>query len=256
MAEAAQVKVAVVTGASRGIGRAIAERLAHDGHLVVVNYSENKSAADAAVKSISDSGGSAFALQADVGKLASIRAFYEALDSELIRRTGAPRFDVLVNNAGIAPGESIDQVSEELFDRVFAINVKGPFFMTQLGLSRLRDGGRIINVSSLVSRAAFPGYAAYAPTKGALNVFTTQQAAALGARGITVNAISPGPTDTDINAQWLRGNADAAKAVAGMTALGRVGQAADIAGVAAFLASADSAWVTGQYIEVSGGARL
>ncbi len=248
-------KIALVTGASRGIGRSVALRLAKNGASVVVHYGTNRDAADEVVAVIGQSGGTAFALQADVGSVAGIIGFYEALDRELVRRFGEARFDILVNNAGIAPRGRIEETTEEMFDRVFAVNVKGPFFMTQQALPRLRDGGRIINLCSIVVRIAVPEVAAYSPTKGAVEVLTRLLAAQLGPRGITVNAVAPGATDTDMNANWLR-NPEGRQSVISSTTLGRVGEPADIAAVVAFLASGDSGWVTGQCIEASGGAHL
>jgi NAD(P)-dependent dehydrogenase (short-subunit alcohol dehydrogenase family) len=248
-------KVAVVTGASRGIGRAIALRLAHDGALVCVNYRSNAEAATAAVAEIEASGGEAFALQADVGSGAELARFFKGLDDELTQRRGDPRFDILVNNAGVAEGGSIEATNEQAFDRVFATNVKGPFFTTQHALPRLRDGGRIINVSSNVSRHPVARFLPYCMTKAAINNFTEGLAGELGRRGITVNTLAPGLTATDMNASF-RKNAQIMKAFEGITAMGRVGRVEDIAAAASFLASSDAGWVTGQYVEASGGIGL
>jgi NAD(P)-dependent dehydrogenase (short-subunit alcohol dehydrogenase family) len=186
-----QGKVAVVTGASRGIGRAIALRLARDGALVCVNYHSNSEAAQAVVGEIQSSGGEAFALQADVGSVEELRRFFEALDAELTARRGDRRFDILVNNAGVAEGGSVTAATEDAFDRAFATNVKGPFFTTQHALPRLRDGGRVINISSNLSRRPMPMFLAYCMTKAAINNFTEGLAAELGRRGITVNTLPP-----------------------------------------------------------------
>ncbi len=248
-------KVAVVTGASRGIGRAIAQRLARDGALVCVNYRSNAEAAKATAAEIEAAGGGAFALQADVGSIEQLGRFFEALDAELAARRGDPRFDILVNNAGVADFGPVTTCTEEAFDRVFAVNVKGPFFTTQHALPRLRDGGRIINVSSNLSRHPMPQFLAYCMTKAAINNFTEGLAAELGRRGITVNTLAPGLTATDMNA-GMREDARVTQAFSAMTALGRVGTVEDIAAAAAFLASPDSGWVTGQYLEASGGLGL
>jgi len=248
-------KTAIVTGASRGIGRAIALKLAAEGAAVVVHYGTQRGAADTVVKEIAAAGGKAFALGADTGNVAAIREFWKQLDAELPRRFGRARIDILVNNAGIAPMATLDKLTEELLDRVLAVNLKGPMFMAQEAESRLNDGGRIVNLSSLTSRKAYPFYAAYAPTKGALNTLTRLLAQHFGPRGITVNAVSPGATDTDINAEWLR-NPEAQQMVAGQVALGRVGQAADIAPIVAALCLPENQWVTGQYIEANGGQAL
>jgi len=248
-------RIAVVTGASRGIGRAIALRLAQAGTTVVVHYGKNREAADEVVGRIERNGGASFAVQADMGSVADITKLCNILKEELARRFGEPRFDILVNNAGIATRVSLEETGEEQFDRLFSVNVKGPFFMVQQALPLLRDNGRIINLSSIVTRLATPRVAAYSMTKGAINTMTLLLAAQLGPRGITVNAVAPGATDTDMNANWLSIPGER-ESVAGVTALGRVGAPLDIARVVNFLASPDSGWVTGQCIEVSGGMHL
>ena len=246
-------KTAVVTGASSGIGRAIAVRLAHDGALVAVHGRDLQAAAET-VRSIESAGGRAFAVTGDFGSIADIRRLLTALDAELIARTGSAKFDILVNNASIAEVATIEETSEALFDRHFAINVKAMYFLTKDALSRLKDGGRIVNVSSSGTRFAEPSHSAYYMTKGAVNNLTLTLAQQLGKRAITVNSLAPGVTDTRINAGWL--DEGAKRYISGQTALGRVGMPEDMAGVAAFLASDDSRWVTGQFIEASGGLRL
>ena len=245
-------KIAVVTGASRGIGTAIALRLAKNGASVVVNYQKNAEAAAAVVREI---GGEAFTLQGDVGSVAGIRQFFQALDAELTKRHGSPHFDILVNNAGIGRGGTVETTTEEIFDELMAVNVKGSFFVTQEAISRLRNGGRIINLSSALSKYPYPRMTAYSMGKAAINHFTLILAADLGKRGITVNAIGPGLTVTDFTAH-ARQDPNAVHAVSAHTALGRLGEAEDIAGVAAWLVSDDARWVTGQYIEASGGIGL
>lgn len=247
--------VALVTGASRGIGRAIALRLAKDGAKVAVHYGRNQDAANEVVQSITSNGGTAFLVQAELDTLKGVYALYDALDAALIERTGTSQFDILVNNAGIVLRATIENTTEEMFDQSFAVNVKAPFFLIQQALPRLRDGGRIINLSSSVTRVAAPGTAAYNLTKGAINTLTLTLAAQLGSREITVNSVAPSATDTDMNASWLR-QPESQQSIASMTALGRVGQAEDIADVVAFVASPDSHWMTGQYIEASGGFHL
>jgi NAD(P)-dependent dehydrogenase (short-subunit alcohol dehydrogenase family) len=244
-----QGKIAVVTGASRGIGRAIALRLARDGALVAVNYQKNADAAAAVVREIGDE---AFAIQGDVGSVAGIRQFFQALDAELTKRRGSNQFDILVNNAGIGKQGTVETTTEGVFDELFAVNVRGPFFVTQQAISRLRDGGRIINLSSALSKHPYPPMAAYSMGKAAINHFTVNLAAELGKRGITANAIGPGLTATDFTAH-TRQDPQVVQAVSAHTALGRLGEAQDIAGAAAWLASDDAGWVTGQYIEASGG---
>jgi 3-oxoacyl-[acyl-carrier protein] reductase len=248
-------RVALVTGASRGIGRAIALSLAKDGIMVAVHYNKQRSAAEEVVFEIGRSGGAAFALQADIAEVASITALYTSFDAELKKRTGEAKFDILVNNAAIGEAGTIESTSVELFDQLFAVNARGPFFMIQNALPRLRDFGRIINISSCVTRLAFPDVAAYSATKGAINVLTVLLASQLGERGITVNAVAPGATETDMNTRWLN-NAEERRKVKNKTAMGRVGKPQDIAGLVSYLASQNSAWVTGQYIEASGGIGL
>lgn len=188
--------VALVTGASRGIGRAIALELARQGACVAVHYGRHKDGADETVRAIEAADGKAFAIGADLARLASIDTLFEQLDRELAGR-GLPTLSILVNNAGIGGGGSLSQTTEEMFDQLFATNVRSVFFVAQRAVPRLRDGGRIVNISSMVALAAYPGSIAYAMTKAALNSFTRSLAVAMGPRGITVNAVAPGATDTD-----------------------------------------------------------
>jgi len=250
-----QDNIAVVTGASRGIGRAIAIRLAQAGAPVVVNYQKDSAAATATVQEITAAGGNAFAVQGDIGSIDGIRQFFELLDAEFTKRHGCNRFDILVNNAGIGRQGTVETTTEAVFDELMAVNVKGPFFVAQQAMPRLRDGGRIINLSSALSKIAYPQMAAYAMGKAAINHLTLILAAELGKRQITVNAIGPGLTVTDFTVH-ARQNPCVVQEVSAHTALGRLGEAEDIAGVAAWPASDDARWVTGQYIEASGGAGL
>ena len=249
-------KVAVVTGGSRGIGRAIALRLARDGALVCVNYHGNAEAARSVVGEIEAAGGEAFALQADVGSVEQLGRFFEALDAELTARRGDRRFDILVNNAGISRRSPTATATEADFDRVFATNVKGPFFTTQHAIPRLRDGGRVINVSSNLSRRPMAIATAYCMTKAAIDTFTVALAGELGGRGITVNTLAPGLTATDLNAEFRAADPGIEPTFSAITALGRIGAAEDIAAAASLLASPDAGWVTGQYFEASGGLGL
>lgn len=253
--KASKQKVALVTGASRGIGRAIALRLAKDGFSVVVHYNRNQKGAAATVGEIEKNDGRAFAVQADLGSLKGVRALFKATDERLREALGTREFDVLVNNAGISFIAGIEDTSETQFDQLVAVNMKAPFFIIQGALPRLRDGGRIINVSSATSRIAYPEKTAYAMTKAALNTLTLSLAKELGPRGITVNALAPGIVDTDFHGEWLR-NPKARRFAASLTALGRVGLAEDIADVAAFLASPDARWITGAFINATGGSLL
>jgi 3-oxoacyl-[acyl-carrier protein] reductase len=248
-------KIALVTGGSRGIGRATALQLAQAGFLVAVHYGTNANAAAQVVAEIEAKNGQAFALGANLENSGGVRQLFERLDNELERRTGQTRFDVLVNNAAIAIPGQIEQTTEAVFDQMMQVNVKAPFFVVQEALPRLRDGGRIINLSSIVTRSAFPGYAAYGITKGAIDTLTLTLAAQLGERGITVNAVSPGATDTDMPAVWLR-TPEGQQLILANNAIKRIGQPEDIAAVVNFLASDAASWVTAQTIEASGGARL
>jgi 3-oxoacyl-[acyl-carrier protein] reductase len=242
-------RTALVTGGSRGIGRAIAERLGRDGARVGVHFGRSESAAKETVAAIEAAGGSAFAIRAELGVPGDAAALWEAFDAH------ADGLDILVNNAGIATRASgIAGTDPEEFDRLFAINARAPFFVTKLGLARLRDGGRIINLSTGLSTrgAVMPDLVAYTMTKSAIDAFTAALAQELGPRGITANAIAPGAVDTDMNAHWLR-DGEAQQAIAQSIPLRRVGRSEDIADVAGFLAGVDARWVTGQVIDASGG---
>ena len=238
-------KVALVTGASRGIGRAIAVRLGETGASVVVNYSGNQDAAHETVAAVEKAGGRAIAVQADVAKLADV----ERLWDETFQKFG--RLDILVNNAGVMFNKLLADVTEEEFDRIFAVNVKGTFFACQQAAKRLADGGRIINFSSSTTALMLPTYGAYVATKGAVEQMSHVLAKELGSRGITVNVISPGPTDTELFSQ---GKTEQDKQrFAQLAALGRLGQPADIADVVALLVSDKARWITGQNIRANGG---
>jgi 3-oxoacyl-[acyl-carrier protein] reductase len=248
-------KVAFVTGASRGIGRAIATRLAQEGALVAVHYGKNRDAAEEVVRDIDRKGGTAFTIGKELGSSESIMSLYQAMDEALLKRRGDTHFDILVNNAGIALSAAIEDTTEEAYDEIMNINVKTPFFLIQQSLRRLRDEGRIINISSAITRISLPAIPAYSMTKGAINTLTLALSNQLGPRGITINAIQPGFVATDMNAAMLQDPAGN-KFGADFSTFGRWGQPEDVADVAAFLASADSRWVTGQLIDASGGSHL
>ncbi|WP_028776682.1 SDR family oxidoreductase [Shimazuella kribbensis] len=248
-------KVALVTGAGRGIGRGIALRLGQDGALVAVHYGNNKTTADEVVEQIKANGGQAFAVQADLRNIAGVHQLVETFTAKLESQTGSSHFDILVNNAGIGTAQKLEETTEQEFDQLFAVNVKAPFFLVQQLLSNLRDGGRIVNVSSGVTRIAMPDIISYNMTKGALNIFNLNLAQLLGPRNITVNAVLPGIIDTDVNAAWLHTPEGQAMAK-NMSTLGRVGETADVADIVSFLASDDARWITGDTIDATGGSHL
>ncbi|SDD16204.1 NAD(P)-dependent dehydrogenase, short-chain alcohol dehydrogenase family [Paenibacillus sp. UNCCL117] len=250
-----QGKIALVTGASRGIGRAIAGRLAQEGAAVAVHFGKNRTAAEEVVREIQQNGGKAFSVEADLGSADGIQALYAAFDEALKQYTDGASFDILVNNAGIGLVASIEETTEAAFDEVIAINVKAPFFLIREALPRLRDGGRIVNLSSFVTRVSLPGIPAYSMSKGAIDALTLALAPQLGPRGITINAIQPGFVATDMNAAALH-NPAARQSAAGFSVFGRWGEPADIADIAVFLASPASRWITGQCIDASGGSHL
>jgi 3-oxoacyl-[acyl-carrier protein] reductase len=244
-------KTAVVTGASRGIGRAIAERLAADGAKVAVHYGTGEAAAKETVARIERDGGRAFPVRAELGTAGDVDALFAGLERGL---AGQP-LDILVNNAAAAPAGPIEADTPERFDHLFAVNVKAPYFIIQRAIPRMSDGGRIITLSSVVTRAANPGQTSFAMTKGAVETMSLTLANALGPRGITVNAVAPGATRTETNAAWFEAPGTE-EFLAGMTALDRLGRAEDVVGVVAFLASEDGRWVTGQVLDASGGLHL
>jgi NAD(P)-dependent dehydrogenase (short-subunit alcohol dehydrogenase family) len=240
-------KTALVTGASRGIGRSVAQRLAADGALVAVHYGTNESAAKETVAAIQQSGGQAFAVRAELGVDGDVDALFAGLDEKM----GGQPLDILVNNAAIQDYDAtIEKATQEAYERLFAVNVRAPLFIIQRALPLMRDGGRIVNVSSGATWFAIPEVV-YSMTKGALNVLSRSLANTLGARGITVNTVSPGITETEMN-PWLSDDTSA-RAVASMIALGRHGQPSEVADAVAFFASEDARWITGQTLDVNGG---
>lgn len=249
-------KIALVTGASRGLGRNTAISLAKHGIDVVGTYHSNKAEADSLVAEISALGRKAAVLKLDTGDVKSFDGFIGEFQKTLKSTFGREDFDFLVNNAGIGIGAPIVEMKEEDFDRLMNVNLKGVFFLTQKLLPLMKDGGRIINLSSGLARFSLQRMAAYAMTKGAMEVFTRYLAKELGPRKITANTVAPGAIETDFGGGYLRDNPQANQAVAAITSLGRAGLPDDIGPMIASLLSDDNRWVNGQRIEVSGGAYL
>jgi len=247
-------RIALVTGASRGIGRAIAVRLAQDGALVCVHYRAQADKANQTLDLIRAAGGDGFLVAADLAEPAGATQLADALIDRLRTRRDPPTLDILVNNAGIDDRKTIEQVSEADFDRMLQINFKSPFFLIQKLLPVFADGGRIINISSMAARLSFPTMPVYAPAKAALSTLSRVLAAHLGARGITVNAVLPGATATELNP--AASDPQRGDAIRNTVALGRIAGPDDIAPVVAFLASREGGWITGETIEASGGQRL
>lgn len=247
--------LAVVTGASRGIGAAISRRLARDGFDLAIHYGANADSAQRVVDDIVVSGGEAFSFGTDLGRPDVGRQFWDALDAAA-PELDHPEVSVLVNNAGINIPSTLDDLVEADLGRMLQVNTVAPVLITQAALSRLADGGRIINIGSVVPRIASPHIISYAVTKGSIDAFTLSLAQQLAERRITVNAVAPGVIDTDMNASWLRTGVDNAPDADARTPLGRVGIADDIASVVSFLASGDSGWLTGQTLVATGGAHL
>ncbi|MDC7685292.1 SDR family oxidoreductase [Asticcacaulis sp. BYS171W] len=244
--------IAIITGGSRGLGRNAALHLAKDGVDVVFTYRSNLTEAQSLVAEIEALGRKAVGLPLDVGAVGTFAAFADKV-KETLTAWGYERFDYLVNNAGIGIHAAFSETTEAQFDELMNIHFKGPFFLTQVLLPLMNDGGRILNVSTGLSRFSVPGYAAYASMKGAMEVLTRYQAKELGARGIAVNILAPGAIETDFGGGRTRDNADMNAFVAKNTALGRAGLPDDIGGAVAAILSPRSGWINAQRIEASGG---
>ena len=245
--------IAIVTGGSRGLGKNTALHLARRGTDVILTYRSQRGEAQAVVAEIEALGRRAVALPLDVSDSSSFEAFATAVRAALASHWQRERFNALVNNAGVGAHASLMETTEAQFDSLVNIHFKGVFFLTQKLLPLMEDGGRIVNVSTGLTRFALPGYAAYASMKGAVEVMTRYMAKELGARGIAVNTVAPGEIETDFGGGAVRDNAQLNAFVASQTALGRVGQPDDIGGVISALLSPDNGWVNAQRIEASGG---
>ncbi|MEO8992410.1 MAG: SDR family oxidoreductase [Nitrosospira sp.] len=246
MKKSLQDKVAIITGSSRGIGAEIARTLAGAGAKVVVNFAGNSSAAEAVCTAIREAGGESLAVKADVSDSAQVRMLFDAAIERF------KHVDILVNNAGVLLSRKIADISDEEFDQVLNINVKGVFYALREAAKRIADGGRVVSLSSTVTRLMLPNYGAYAASKGAVEQLTRVFAKEMGERGVTANIVSPGPVNTEM---FVSGkNKETIERMAAMSFQGRIGEPEDIARLVLFLVSEEAGWVTGQNISASGGA--
>jgi len=248
-------KTAIITGGSRGLGRNTAIHLARRGVDILFTYHSNRAEAQSLILESEALGRKAAALQLDAGDISLFDGFVNQVQSTL-HIWGRDRFDYLVNNAGTSLHKPFDQTTEAEFDRIVNIHFKGVYFLTQKLLPLLKDGGRIVNISSGLARVSLPGSSAYGAAKGAIEVLTRYLAKELGPRGIAVNVVAPGAIETDFSGGMVRDNPEINKQVASMTALGRAGVPDDVGPMIAALLSDDHRWVNGQRIEVSGGMLL
>lgn len=249
-------KIAVITGASRGLGRSMALHLAAQGVDVVGTYRSNEGEAARVAREVEARGRRVVMLPLDTAETSTFAAFATRVESVLGETFGRRSFDHLVNNAGMGVHAAAADTTEAQFDELYAVHLRGPFFLTQCLLPLIADGGRILNVSSGLARFALPGYAAYASMKGGVEVMTRYLAQELGPRGITVNTVAPGAIETDFGGGVVRDVAAVNQRIAAATALGRVGLPDDVGAAVAALLSEGGRWITGQRIEVSGGQNL
>jgi NAD(P)-dependent dehydrogenase (short-subunit alcohol dehydrogenase family) len=248
-------RIAIVTGGSRGLGRSTVLSLAGRGVDSIFTYNSNRAEAEKVVNLAAEAGRRAIALQLDTGNALGFDPFVQRV-RQALAELGAGRFDYLVNNAGISHHKPFDQTTEEELDALYNVHFKGVFFLTQKLLPFINEGGRIVNVSSGLTRITVPGSSAYAAMKGAVEVLTRYLAKELGPRGIAVNTVAPGAIATDFSGGMVRDNPEVNRRVAEMTALGRAGQPDDIGPMIAALLSEDNRWINAQRIEVSGGMAL
>lgn len=253
--EESTTKIAIVTGGSRGLGRSTVLSLAHRGVDTIFTYNSNRAEADKVVSLAAESGRKAIALQLDTGNVGALDTFVQSVRAGLAD-LGATRFDYLVNNAGISHHVSIERTTEAELDALYNVNFKGVFFLTQKLLPLINDGGRIVNISTGLTRFTIPESGPYASLKGAIEVLSRYLAKELGGRRIAVNSVAPGAIQTDFSGGVVRDNPGVNKVVSDMTALGRPGLPDDIGPMVASLLSDDNRWVNGQRIEVSGGMNL
>jgi NAD(P)-dependent dehydrogenase (short-subunit alcohol dehydrogenase family) len=245
-------KIAIITGGSRGLGRNTVLHLASRGVNSIFTYNSNRAEADKVVVAVSEAGSKAIALQLDAGSSSAFDPFVQDV-SKALATLGAERFDYLVNNAGISHHAAFEKTTEQELDRLYNVHFKGVFFLTQRLLPLINDGGRIVNVSSGLTRISLPGSSSYASMKGAVEVLTRYLAKELGPRRIAVNTVAPGAIATDFSGGMVRDNPAVNKMVSDMTALGRPGLPDDIGPMIASLLSEDNRWINAQRIEVSGG---
>lgn len=248
-----KAKIALVTGGSRGLGRSMALHLAKKGIDIILTYNSNKSAADSVIAEIESDGRKAVAIQLDISKSHTFDSFAQSVNDVLKTKWKTEQFSYLINNAGIGISAPLAKTTEAQFDELMNVQLKGPFFLTQKLLPFITDGGRIINVSTGLTRFTLPGYGIYATMKGGIEVLTKYMAKELGPRGITVNVIAPGAIETDFDGGSVRDNSGINQFIASQTALGRVGKPDDIGNVIAMLISDEAHWVNAQRIEASGG---
>ncbi|MBS3025354.1 SDR family NAD(P)-dependent oxidoreductase [Acidiphilium multivorum] len=248
----AQSHIAIVTGGSRGIGRSTVEALARRGVRSIFTYHRRRAEADEVVAATERAGARAATLQLDTRNTATFPAFVAEL-RRILAEWGVEQFDYLINNAGTSHHAPISDITEADFDALFRVHVKGVFFLTQAVLPLIVDGGRIVNVSSALTRVAYPGSTAYASMKGAVEVMTRYMARELGARRITANVVAPGAVQTDFSGGIVRDNPEVNKRISDLTALGRAGLPDDIGPMIAALLSEDNRWINAQRIEASGG---
>ncbi|MDF0750474.1 SDR family oxidoreductase [Marinobacter sp. 71-i] len=246
-------KIALITGGSRGLGKNMALHLAKKGRDIILTYHSRKDEAEAVVETITSMGRRAVAMQLDVGNSESFSQFARQVSDTLNKHWGRKDFDYLINNAGTGVFKDYLDITEEEFGRMVNEHIKGPFFLSQTLLPVVKNGGRILNVSSGLTRMAIPGFSAYAMMKAALETLSVYMAKELGSRGITVNTIAPGAIETDFGGGYVRDTPEVNEQLAAMTALGRVGLPDDVGGAVAAILDDDAGWINAQRIEVSGG---